>query len=196
MKQKNIFFGIIALWLMPIGLYASSVQQLWSEISNAHAALKKIDDKYNQGDISLKKSEEKKYPLWKQLAESYNSLSSNYFYNSKSSVNLVIPSAFTSFSISIPNMADFALPASDIAVILAALNKGSVLDVRLFFNAKSKILFYAFIDIATNLSVTSGVIPTSLKVAPATWYILVEINGKWNGTNPQTLTNSISIQIS
>lgn len=195
MKQKNIIFLINAFWLMPLGLSASSLQQLSSEISNTHVELKKIDDKYNKGDISLKKSEEKKYPLWKQLATYYNSLSSFYYYNSKSSIGLSIPANFTAITISIPNMSDVYFSANDIAMIKNSFKSGGNFDVRIYFNAASKIIFYSVVNIASNLTVTSGVISTKLTSAPASWYLLVEINGKWQGTESQALNNSIYLQV-
>lgn len=174
----------------------SSINQIWADIKLHHSDIANINKKFTKGDISEKKSEEKKYPIWKQLAQDYSNLSSAYFYNSKSSVGITFTGNCTAALLIIPHMPDTTLPANDFALIAEALKTGNVLDVRLFFHAARKVIVYTVIDVATNLSIVSGIIPTSLTVAPAQWYVILIVNGKQIPSEFQNLNNSVYLQMS
>ncbi len=184
--------------VIPICVQSSSVTNSVSyltDIKNLHDQINHIDSKLKKGDIAQKKAEAEKSPLWHKMAIDYNNLASIYYYNSKSSVGIATSNNFANAVIAIPNASDIYLSSQDIALMKTALQNNNVLDIRVFFN--QGIITYTVVEIATNLTVTSGAVVTKLKTAPATtWsFILMLEGGKQMSTAPQTFNNSIYLQM-
>lgn len=193
---------MIATFIISDALYASnaiSSPAIFTNITNLHAQRAKIQNKLKKGDISQKKADEKLLPVWEQLAQNYNTLSSIYFYDSKSFIGLSVPQPMNFFGIILgAGVPDIYVSSQNLALVNAALKSGAVLDVRVFVDTSIKKCFYTIVNIATNLTVAFDSVSTTSQVIPKSWYLNVCYPPETKNQVPsrvQTLNNSIYLHL-